>query len=96
MKRIFGLFLVVAIAVSVVPYARSLGNPSPPSGVSASDWIPFGDSAGFVITHDNPLPGATRSTPGMVRGYFMVRHTNIWLRVDSAAPYDVQKAMMVR
>jgi hypothetical protein len=82
MKKVLGLLLVVAIIVGAVPYARSLGMPPSPPGVSATDWIPLGDTAGFVITHNNaPLVSPTK--PGAVRGYFMVRPGNSWLRVDS-------------
>jgi hypothetical protein len=82
MKKVLGLLLVVAIIVSVVPYARSLGMPPSPPGVSAADWIPLGDAAGFVITH-NTAPLVSPTKPGAVRGYFMVRPGNSWLRVDS-------------
>jgi hypothetical protein len=50
MKRLLGLVLAIAIVVTVVPYARSLGAPPAPPGVSAKNWIPFGDAAGFVVT----------------------------------------------
>ncbi len=82
MKKVLGLLLVVAVIVGVVPYARSLGMPPSPPGVSASDRIPLGDAAGFVITHNN-APLASPTKPGAVRGYFMVRLGNSWLRVDS-------------
>jgi len=82
MKKVLGLLLVVAIIVGAVPYARSLGIPPAPPGVPANNWIPIGDSAGFVITHNN-APLASPTKPGAVRGYFMVRPGNSWLRVDS-------------
>jgi hypothetical protein len=79
MKKVLALLLVTAIIVGAVPYARSLGVPPSPPGVSANDWIPLGDAAGFVITHNNaPLSSPTK--PGAVKGYFMVRLSNSWLR----------------
>ena len=52
MNRLFGLLLVVVIAIGAMPYARSLGTPPPPRGVAADHWISMGDAAGFVITGD--------------------------------------------
>jgi hypothetical protein len=94
MTRILGLVLAIAVIVCAVPYARGLGAPSSPPGVSSSDWIPLGDTAGFVITDDKASPGKARTPPGTVKGYFMVRRTNSWLRVDSAPDYEVRKAVM--
>jgi hypothetical protein len=96
MKKVLGLFLAVAIVTSVVPYARSLGTPTPPSGISAEDWIPVGDAAGFVVARGNLPPGLTTTTPGTLKGYFMVRRGTAWFRVDSAPDYGAQKTMMAR
>lgn len=52
MNKVFGLLLIVAIAIGTVPFARSLGSPEPPRGVAADHWIAMGDAAGFVITGD--------------------------------------------
>jgi hypothetical protein len=38
------------VAIGAMPYARSLGIPTPPRGVAADHWISMGDAAGFVIT----------------------------------------------
>jgi hypothetical protein len=95
MKKVLGLLLVVAIIVGAIPYARSLGMPPLPPGVSASDWIPLGDAAGFVITHNNgPLASPTK--PGAVRGYFMVRLANSWMRVDSEPDSRQYPATLIR
>jgi hypothetical protein len=91
MNKVLGLLLVVAIIVGAVPYARGLGAPSLPPGVSAENWISFGDAAGFVIRH--PLPGDATLRPGMVKGYFMVRKGNNWLKVDSDQDVQVQPAI---
>jgi hypothetical protein len=84
MKKAFGLFCVVAILLCAVQVARSLGVPPVPPGISANDWIPLGNEAGFVITHDLS-PTSAPPKAGEVRGYFMVRPGNRWLRVDSQA-----------
>ena len=94
MKRLIGLLLAIAIVVSVVPYARSLGTPSSPLNIAAKNWIPLGDTAGFVITR--PLPGDPWPAAGMVKGYFMVRQGNDWLRVDSGQDLQVQPATIAR
>jgi hypothetical protein len=96
MKQILGIALAALIVISVAPYARSLGSSSPPPGVSANDWIPFGNAAGFVIASGNSVPTATNPVAGTVKGYFMVRRKDSWLRVDSAPDYGVQKTTMQR
>jgi hypothetical protein len=82
-KKLFGLFLVIGIVVGAVPYARSLGTPPSPPDIAAKRWIAMGDGAGFVITLGDSISGAAKLTPGTVKGYFMVRQGNTWLRVDS-------------
>jgi hypothetical protein len=62
MKKVLGLLVVIVIVAGVVPYARGLGTPAPPQGVAASDWIPFCDSAGFVVTHETQWSGAAPRT----------------------------------
>ena len=37
MKKLFGLLLIVAVAVVAIPIARSLGVPPAPPGISAND-----------------------------------------------------------
>jgi len=96
MKQILGIILATLIVISVAPNARSLGSPSPPHGVSANDWIPLGDAAGFVIAHDDSTHTAVNPAAGTVKGYFMVRRKDSWLRVDSTPDYGVQKAAMQR
>jgi hypothetical protein len=96
MKQILGLVLAAVIIISAAPYARSLGTPSPPPGVSADDWIPLGDSAGFVVAHDNSMPAVTNPSAGTVKGYFMVHRKYRWLRVDAVPDYGIQKATTQR
>jgi hypothetical protein len=95
MNKVLGLALIVAIVVGAVPYARGLGIPPSPPGVSASDWIPLGEAAGFVITHST-APLAPPTKPGAVRGYFMVRPGNSWLRVDSEPESRQYPATLIR
>jgi len=90
MKRIIALLLAIAIVVSVVPYARSLGTSSSPPNIAAKNWIALGDAAGFVITR--PVPGDPWPAAGMVKGYFMVRQGSDWLRVESGQDMQVQPA----
>jgi hypothetical protein len=83
MKAIFSLLLVAAFLASAVPYARSLGTPPSPPGVPADNWIPFSDSAGFVVTPGDSLQSRDKPPAGTVKGYFMVRQGKSWKRVDS-------------
>jgi hypothetical protein len=92
MKHLIGLFLAAVIAVSVVPNARSLGAPAVPPGVTASDWIPLGDAAGFVVAREDSARTAISPLNGTVRGYFMVRRAGRWFRIDATPEYGVQKA----
>jgi len=80
MNRIFGLLLFSVVVVGVMPLARSLDAQSTPPNVKASEWVPIGDAAGFVITHDGF--GDTPAS-GSVKGYFVVHRSGAWLRVDS-------------
>ena len=95
MKMLLALVLVCAVTVGVVPYARSLGSPASPPGVSANNWIPFGETAGFVITGNgyDPKKGLKSENPNVVTGYFMIRRANIWVRIDSSPQPEVHPAV---
>jgi hypothetical protein len=82
MKKIFGLLLIGAVVVGVAPLARSLDTQPTPPNIRASDWVPIGDAAGFVITH-NAFGDAPAT--GSVKGYFVVRRSGAWLRVNAEA-----------
>ena len=83
MNKLVSLLLVVAIAFAAIPYARSLGAPDGPPGITADHWIPMGEAAGFVVTETaNDLRKGLRTDPNAVRGYFMVRRGQAWMRVD--------------
>jgi hypothetical protein len=93
MNRTLRVGLVAAIALGVVPYALSIGTPSPPPGISADKWVAMGDAAGFVITDvGNDLRNGLRSEPNTMRGYFMVRHKDSWVRVDVSPGYETRPA----
>jgi hypothetical protein len=94
MKKILGLCCVLCIVIGVAPYARGIGRPAAPPGVTANDWVPLGDAAGFVITRETPLPGSMQREPATVMGYFMVRRAAGWRRVDAMPDYNVQKALL--
>jgi len=80
MNRIFCLLLISAVVVGLVPLARGLDAQPIPPNIKASEWVPIGDTAGFVITHDT---FGSAPTPGSVKGYFVVHRSGAWLRVDS-------------
>jgi hypothetical protein len=98
MSKVFGLLLVVAIAIGAMPYARSLGTPAPPRGVAADHWIPMGDAAGFVITGDSsdPRKGLKEGGSDQVKGYFMIRRGSAWSRISSEPDEGVYKASLAQ
>jgi hypothetical protein len=91
-------FDIVAIAIGIVPYARSLGTPEPPRGVAADHWVPMGDAAGFVITGDasDPKQGLRVGGSGQVKGYFMIRRGASWSRISNEPDEGVYKASVTR
>jgi hypothetical protein len=98
MNKVFGLLLVVVIAVGSVPYARSLGTPTPPRGVAADHWISMGDAAGFVITGDasDPKKGLKEGGSDQVKGYFMIRRGGSWSRIVNEPDVGVYKASLAQ
>jgi hypothetical protein len=83
MNKIVGLSLVAAVVIGIIPYARSGDAPSVPPGVSARNWVPMGEQAGFVVTSSgNDLRNGLRSEPNVLKGYFMLRHDGVWVRVE--------------
>jgi hypothetical protein len=98
MNKVFGLLLVVAIAVGATPYARSLGTPTPPRGVVADHWVPMGDAAGFVITGEasDPKKGLKEGGSDQVKGYFMIRRGGAWSRIANEPDEGVYKASLAQ
>jgi hypothetical protein len=91
MKKLIGAALVAVIVLGLVPYARSINAPTIPPGIDAGNWVPMGDSAGFVISKGGSSMGSAAPV-GVVRGYFMVRSGNTWFRIDSTPEYGVPPA----
>ena len=98
MNKAFGLLLVVVITVGAMPYARSLGTPTPPRGVAADHWISMGDAAGFVITGDasDPKKGLKQGGSDQVKGYFMIRRGDSWSRIANEPDVGVYKASLAQ
>jgi hypothetical protein len=95
MNKVLSVLLLVAIAAGVVPYAHSLGTPSPPPGIAADNWVAMGEAAGFVITKaGNDFRRGLSSEPNTLKGYFMIRVKGAWVRVDTAAGYETHPAAM--
>ena len=95
MNKILGVILLAAIAAGIVPYAHSLGAPDRPPGIAADSWVAMGETAGFVITKaDNDFRQRLRSEPNTLKGYFMIRVKNAWLRVDTTAGYETHPAAL--
>jgi hypothetical protein len=97
MNKIFSLVLVATIALAAIPYARGLGAPGPPPCIAADHWIAMGNAAGFVITdHINDFRKGLRTDPNAIRGYFMVLHASVWLRVDPTPADGADLTQLVR
>jgi hypothetical protein len=93
MNKFISIVLIGAIVVGIAPYARSVGTPSPPPGISADNWVAMGESAGFVFTSSgNDLHQGLRSEPNTMKGYFMVRHKDFWVQVDVSPGYETRPA----
>jgi hypothetical protein len=82
MKKLLGLALALAIVVAAPQIARSINGSFLPPGIDAGNWVPMGDSAGFVVTRSDSSMGSAAPV-GVVKGYFMVRRAGTWFRVDS-------------
>jgi len=97
MNKVLSLFLVAAIAGAAVPFARGLGAPESPPGVAADRWIAMGDAAGFVITDTaNDLRNGLRTEPNVVKGYFMVRPSKTWVKVEAGPVSGVYQTQLTR
>jgi hypothetical protein len=85
MNKVFGLLIIVAIAIAIIPYAHSLGSPASPNGVAADHWVAIGDAAGFVITGvgSDPKKGLKEGERDQVKGYFMIRRGRTWARISN-------------
>ena len=94
MSKVPAVLLVVAVAAAVIPYALSIEAPNPPPGILATNWIPMGAAAGFVITDTgNDFRQGLRSEPNIAKGYFMARHGSAWIRIDSTADFETHPAI---
>jgi len=93
MTKILAALLVAAIAFASIPLARSLDSPSStPPGVSSKNWVAMGESAGFVMTGAaNDLKDGLRSSPNVIRGYFMIRVRGDWVRADLTPGAEAQR-----
>jgi hypothetical protein len=98
MNKTFGFLLVVAVAVGIIPYARSLESPAPPPGVAADHWISMGDAAGFVITGNasDPKNGFKSGGSDQVRGYFLIRQGHTWSRIDTAPDVGIYQTGLAK
>ena len=79
---------LVIVAVCALGLLTSLvvgqDQPPLPPGVAASEWIPMGENAGFVV-----LSGSANH-PERLTGYFLAKHGNTWKRLDSQGAFEFQ------
>ena len=96
MNKLLSFLLLGAIAIAAIPYARGLGTPEAPPGITADRWISMGNVAGFVITGTaNDMRKGLRNEPNVVKGYFMVRPAKTWVRVDAGRENGVYQTQLM-
>jgi hypothetical protein len=62
---------------------------STPPGVAGSNWLPLGDSFGFVIVSAGKTTRPKQAAQPALSGYFMVKHGVIWFRLLEEWPGKV-------
>jgi hypothetical protein len=78
--------VIVAVCALVLLTSLVVGQDQPPlpPGVAASEWIPIGENAGFVV-----LASSAKSSERL-SGYFLAKHGNTWKRLDSQGAFEFQ------
>ena len=88
------LVIAIAFAALAIP-ARAAEAPSPPARpehIEEAQWVPLGETFGFVITDDLKMITTTdksgkrseiaHKAPPPVTGYFVIRREGIWCRAN--------------
>jgi hypothetical protein len=79
-------FVLAVILLSVVTLVGGIGKVenaelSSPPEVATSNWIPLGDSFGFVVVNAVKMAQPKQPVHPAVSGYFMVKRGDVWFRV---------------
>jgi hypothetical protein len=59
---------------------------SPPPDVAISNWIPLGESFGFVIVNAGKTTKPKQPGQQALSGYFMVKRGDVWVRLIEELP----------
>jgi hypothetical protein len=62
---------------------------SAPPDVAISNWIPLGDSFGFVVVKAAKTAKPKQLAQPAVSGYFMVKRGDVWFRLIEEWPLKV-------
>jgi hypothetical protein len=62
---------------------------SAPPDVAISNWIPLGDSFGFVIVKAAKTAKSKQLAQPALSGYFMVKREDVWFRLSEDWPLRV-------
>ena len=62
---------------------------SPPPDVTTSNWLPLGDSFGFVIASAGKTTRSKQAAQPALSGYFMVKRGDVWFRLIEEWPGKV-------
>jgi hypothetical protein len=62
---------------------------STPPDVATSNWLPLGDSFGFVIVSAGKMTKPKQAPRPALTGYFMVKRGDVWFRLIEEWPGKV-------
>jgi hypothetical protein len=85
-------FLFAVIALSTVILVGGIvqnAELAAPPDVAASNWLPLGESFGFVIVSAGKTTGPRQPAQLTLSGYFMVKRGNLWFRLIEEWPGKV-------
>ena len=88
------LFLFAVIVLSAVMLLGGIvqaenAELSAPPDVAASNWLPLGDSFGFVIVKGGKTTKPKQPAQPALSGYFMVKRGDVWFRLIEEWPLKV-------
>jgi hypothetical protein len=86
-KLLFVALVLFAVALSgdVVQNAELAAPPD----VGSSNWLPLGDSFGFVIVNAGKITKPKQPAQLTLSGYFMVKRGEVWFRLIEEWPGKV-------
>jgi hypothetical protein len=85
--RRFVLAVIMLSAVTLVGIVEvKNAELSAPPDVAISNWLPLGESFGFVIVNAGKTTKPKQPTQPALSGYFMVKRGDVWFRLIQEWP----------